>query len=598
MEQSKKTLNIVTVGHVDHGKSTVLGRLLADTDALPEGKLEQVKAMCEKSSKPFEYAFLIDALKDEQAQGITIDSARVFFRTANRNYLFIDAPGHIEFLRNMVTGASRAEAALLVIDAKEGVQENSKRHAYLLSMLGVRQMAVLVNKMDLVSYEEERFRSIVAVYREFLLEIGIEPVCFIPVSGMKGDNIAGISDATRWYKGKTVLEVIESFRSETEALDKPFRMPVQDVYKFTKFGDDRRIIAGTVVSGKIRVGDEVLFYPSGKKSRVKSIEAFNKDPREEAAAGQATGVTLSEQLYLTRGDIAIKDETPRPHVTSRVKVSLFWLSPKPMVVDREYIFKLGTSKAVARLEEIKKVIDPSSLDVDSYKENIERNSVAECVLKFNSPIAFDLVENFIGTSRFVIVDDYDISGGGIILEALEDEQSWIRDKVLLRDYKWEKSMIPHDRRTEKYDHESAVIFITGEKDAGKKAIAKRLEEDLFGEGRLVYFLGIGNLLYGVDADIKGINDVRREHLRRLAEVAHIMLDSGMILIVTAIEITQEDKALMQTAIGADKIETVWVGKDVTTDIEFDLKIDRPRDITEVIDNIKKMLIEKSIIRKA
>ena len=213
----KDRMNIVIGGHVDHGKSTVVGRLLADTGSLPEGKLEAVKALCERTAKPFEYAFLLDALKDEQSQGITIDAARVFFQTEKRHYIIIDAPGHIEFLKNMITGASRAEAALLVIDAKEGVQENSRRHGYMMSMLGIRQLAVLVNKMDLVGYSQAHFDGIVREYSEFLARIGVHPACFIPAAGREGDNIAARSAAMPWYRGPTVLEALDQFHTERPA---------------------------------------------------------------------------------------------------------------------------------------------------------------------------------------------------------------------------------------------------------------------------------------------------------------------------------------------------------------------------------------------
>jgi bifunctional enzyme CysN/CysC len=214
MEQisNRQQMNIVIVGHVDHGKSTVIGRLLADTGSLPDGKIEQVRENCKRNSKPFEYAFLLDALKDEQAQGITIDTARVFFSTKTRDYIILDAPGHIEFLKNMVTGASRAEAALLVIDADEGVQENSRRHGYMISMLGIKQIAVVINKMDLVDYNQDVFDKIVTEYTAFLNEINIDPVTFIPVSGMQGDNIAKLSKKTPWYKKETVLEILEKLK--------------------------------------------------------------------------------------------------------------------------------------------------------------------------------------------------------------------------------------------------------------------------------------------------------------------------------------------------------------------------------------------------
>ncbi|MFC1623831.1 GTP-binding protein [Candidatus Omnitrophota bacterium] len=593
-----KILNIAMVGHVDHGKSTILGRLLVDTNSLPESKVKQVRDLCERNSKPFEYAFLIDVLKDEYTQGITIDSARVFFSRDKRKYLFIDAPGHIEFLKNMVAGASRAKYAFLVIDAAEGMQENSKRHGFLLSLLGIKQVVVVVNKMDLVSYGEKKFKRIIDECQKFFLTIEIKPSSFIPVSAVNGDNIVKMSDTMQWYKGKTLLETVTSFQDEEKVLQGSFRMPIQDVYKFTKFKDNRRIIAGTITSGKIHTDDEIVFYPSGKKSRVKSIETFKEDLQTEASVGQAIGLTLTEQLYVTRGEIAVNNKAPLPYVTSRLRVTLFWLSRKPMMIGKQYIFKLGTLKLTAMLEKVEKIIDPSDdLKENMSKEKIECNFVSECILKLTRPIAFDLIGDFLETSRFVIVDDYDISGGGIIRKALEDKQSWVRDKVLIRNYKWQKSLIPRSEKIKKYGQDPALIFIIGEKDVGKKAIARKLEERLFKEGRFVYFLAIGNILYGIDADIKGINDIRNEHLRRMAEVSHIMLDAGLILIVTAIELTQEDMKLIKAAVGSHKIETVWIGRGVTTDIEYSLKIDSFKDEVETVNAIEAMLKERNIVHE-
>ncbi|HEY9013534.1 MAG TPA: GTP-binding protein, partial [Gemmatimonadales bacterium] len=478
----QQRMNIVIVGHVDHGKSTVIGRLLADTHSLPEGKLEQVRAQCELNSKPFEYAFLLDALKDEQAQGITIDAARVFFKSQLRHYLILDAPGHIEFLKNMITGASRAEAALLVIDAAEGVQENSRRHGYMVSLLGIRQLAVVINKMDLVGWDKAVYERIVREYGAFLDQVGIQPASFIPVSARGGDNIASRSDSLPWYAGPTVLEALDAFKSEPAPVDRPFRMPVQDVYKFTKQGDDRRIVSGTIDSGGIAVGDSVIFYPSGKKSRVRSIEAFNRPVQNRAEAGWAVGFTLQEQIYITRGEMATLESQPRPQVTTRLRVSLFWLGKEPMVKRKEYLLKLGTARVTCRLEDIIRVMDASTLDATAQRMVINRHDVAECVLKLDRAIACDLADDIASTSRFVIVDDYEIRGGGIVREALTDRQTAIRDRVLLRNYKWEPSIIQPERRAEKYNQKASLILVTGEDEHDRKGLAKALEGKLFEDG--------------------------------------------------------------------------------------------------------------------
>jgi bifunctional enzyme CysN/CysC len=591
-------MNIVIVGHVDHGKSTIVGRLLADTGSLPHGKLEQVRMNCERNSRPFEYAFLIDALKDEQSQGITIDSARVFFNTAKRRYTIIDAPGHIEFLKNMVTGASRAEAALLVIDASEGVQENSRRHGYMLSMLGIQQMVVLINKMDLLGYRKEVYDRIVEEYSRFLQEIRLRPLCYIPVSGRVGDTIATAGSAMPWYQGATVLEVLDTFKKEALPTQKPFRMSVQDVYKFTALGDSRRIVAGTVASGSISVGEEVVFYPSGKRSRIKTIEAFHAPAPAAAAAGYATGFTLSEQIYVTRGEMATKGGEPYPKVTTRLRTNLFWLGKEPVSRGKEYLLKLGATKVPIRIEEIVRVMDASSLTPYPQKDKVDRYEVAECIIKCNRAIAFDITEDNALTSRFVIVDGYEICGGGIVRENLEDKEGWVRDKVFLRNYNWEKSTISPEKRAEKYNQRPSLILVTGKKDVGKKPIARGLEGRLFTEGKIVYFLGIGNILYGLDADIKGGENHREEHIRRLAEAANILLDAGCIQIITAIELTQDDLEIVKTVVTPERVEVVWVGGEVTTDIAYDLIIPDPQNVDAAVNRIKGMLQEKGIIFKA
>jgi bifunctional enzyme CysN/CysC len=590
----QQRMSIVIVGHVDHGKSTVIGRLLADTHSLPEGKLEQVRAQCELNSKPFEYAFLLDALKDEQAQGITIDAARVFFKSRKRHYLILDAPGHIEFLKNMITGAARAEAALLVIDAAEGVQENSRRHGYMMSLLGVRQLAVVVNKMDLVGWDRGVYDRIVREYGAFLDQVGIRPACFIPVSARGGDNIAESSPNLPWYQGPSVLGALDAFRSEAAPVDRPFRMPVQDVYKFTKQGDDRRIVAGTIDSGSVSVGDSMIFYPSGKKSRVKSIEGFNRAVQNQAEAGWAVGFTLQEQIYITRGEMATLESQTRPQVTTRLRVSLFWLGKEPMVKRKEYLLKLGTARVTCRLEDIIRVMDASTLDATSQRLVIQRHDVAECVLKLDRAIACDLADDIAATSRFVIVDDYEIRGGGIVREALADRQAAVRDRVLLRNYKWEPSIIQPERRAEKYNQKAALILVTGEQEADRKGLAKALEGKLFEDGKVVYFLGIGSVLYGVDADIERKPENRLEHMRRLAEIANLMLDAGIILVVAAAELTQDDLEIIKTAVQPDWIETIWAGETITTDLSYDLHLPEGA-TTESVDQLKAHLQDKGII---
>lgn len=595
--QKKEDMNIVIVGHVDHGKSTLMGRLLADTDSLPEGKLEQIKETCRRNSKPFEYAFLLDALKDEQSQGITIDTARCFFKTEKRDYIILDAPGHIEFLKNMITGASRAEAALLMIDAKEGVQENSRRHAYMLSMLGIRQIAVVINKMDLVDYDEKVFESVKAEYLEFLKEINITPKFVLPVSSFMGENIVKKSDKMPWYDGMCVLEVLDEFECEEDHANQPFRMPVQDVYKFTRNGDDRRIVAGTIETGTIRAGQEVVFYPSGKRSHIKNIEVFNADPIEVGVPNMAIGFTTVEQIYITRGELmTIAGEQP-PKTASRIAANIFWLGKKDLVPGKVYFLKIGAEKVKMELEKVKGVINSSNLSSTDEKQAVGRNEVAECILRTDKPIAFDLVEDIAGTSRFVIVDEYEIAGGGIITEALEDEEQELRESTMLRNYKWATSDISVEERIEHYAQKPTMVLVTGPAQVGKKKLAKLLEMELMKRGRFVYYLGMGSFLYGVGADTKKatVQD-HTEQIRRFGETANLLLDAGMILVVSATGLTQSDYKIMKTVIDRE-FEIVWVGDELTTDISPDMQLP-PKDYEVGIRKIMDMLKESGFIFKA
>ncbi|QVK20630.1 GTP-binding protein [Mycoplasmatota bacterium] len=529
---NEENMSIVIVGHVDHGKSTVIGRLLHDTNSLPEGKLDQVKETCKRNSKPFEYAFLLDALKDEQAQGITIDAARVFFNSDKRKYIIMDAPGHIEFLKNMVTGAARAEAALLVIDAQEGVMENSRRHGYLLSMLGIKQIVVIVNKMDLIDYDKEKYDIIVEEYEEFLSEIGVTASKFIPVSGFYGDNVASHSDNMSWYTDDNVLEALDNFENKSIE-ESAFRMPVQDVYKFTANGDDRRIVAGTIDSGQISIKDEIIFYPSRKKSRVNSIEYFNGDVRQSAYIGQAAGFTLEEQIYISRGEVACNIKELKPEISTRFKAKIFWLGEDDLVENYEYIIKIGTKKVTCKIEKIVSVLDASNLN-NKIANRVKRHEVADIIIKTDKEVAFDLSENVSSTSRFVLIDNYEISGGGIIIESIDDGMSLLRKQREERDLNWYKSGVTSEEREKLYGHKPLTIIISGDKGSGRKSCARFIEKKLCMEDKKAYYLPFNNVVHGVGTDISKYKDeyTTKEHFRRLSEITNILNLAGVIVIVT------------------------------------------------------------------
>lgn len=570
-EQGRDTMNVVIVGHVDHGKSTLVGRLLADTGVLGDGKLEKVQETCRRQGKTFEYAFLLDALEEEQGQGITIDAARVFFRTALRDYIIIDAPGHIEFLKNMVTGAARAEAAILLIDAKEGVRENSRRHGYLLSMLGIRQVVVAVNKIDLVDWSQQVFDEIVREYREFLAGVGIEPRHFIPVSAREGAGIAEHSDKLAWYKGPTILSAFDGLNKAAPSRDLPLRMPVQDVYKFNLRGDDRRIIAGRIESGRLGVGDKVLFSPSGKTATVETIESFNTPVKREAIAGEATGITLDQQIYVTRGEVISHVETA-PQVSTKMRVNLFWLGKNAMAPGKRYKMKLATASVEIVIDRIHRVLDASNLDATNNKQQIERHDVADLVLSTRQPISFDSSADLEVTGRFVIVDEYDIAGGGIVRELVADDLVQRRLERQLRDREWVPGDISPDRRAELAGHPASLIMITGAPGTGKSYVAREIERRLFDSNHRAYLLNGKNVVLGIDADID-FDDIS-ELVRRFGEVVHLLLDAGLLVVSTTNVIGVDDYNRIATQVAPFPTFLVHLGADAeaaphNADMRFD-----------------------------
>ena len=607
-------MNVVVIGHVDHGKSTVVGRLLHDTDVLPRGKIEQVRRNCERSGKPFEYAFLIDALRDEQAQGITIDAARVFFRSAKRRYIIIDAPGHIEFLKNMISGAARAEAAILVIDAHEGVRENSRRHGYMAAMLGIRQLVVAVNKMDLVDYDQAVFAAIHRDYAAFLKAIEVQPRAFIPVSGRRGDNLAAPSPRTPWYAGAPLLQQMDAFTGAGAAVSQALRLPVQDVYKFPVRGNDARIIAGTVASGSVRVGDAVEFLPSRKRARVRSIEGFNAAPAPEAGAGRATGITLSEELYVRPGEVMYRVGDPAPRVGTTFRCNLFWLGRNPLVRGKRYRLKLAAARVAVRVKEIVRVLDAASLEsrgagpgrnLDGGREppaHVGRHDVAECVLETHQPLAFDLGlgAELAVTGRFVLVDEYEIAGGGIITEYLSGLRDALREHVKRRDYAWVRGSITQQERIERYGQRARLVVLTGPQQDALREVARGLEGELFHAGRSAYYLGLTNLARGLDAELTAAADAaaaaadRGEQVRHLGEVAHILCDAGQIVITTVADLDPYEAETLRILGQPHDMLVVRVGSD-RRGVNADLALPPEAPAAQAVAAVRRLLREREVL---
>ncbi len=576
-KMSVETMNVVIVGHVDHGKSTVIGRLLADTGSLPDGKLEQVKATCAKNAKPFEYAFLLDALKDEQAQGITIDSARCFFHTPKRHYIVIDAPGHIEFLKNMVTGAANAEAAAIVIDSKEGVQENSRRHGYLVSMLGIKQVFVLVNKMDLVDYDEKVFDSIVKEYSDFLAELNVKPINFVPISAFNGENIATKSEKTPWYKGLSVIDQFDALQKESlsDKHELPFRFPVQDVYKFTEEGDDRRIFAGTVSTGTVSKGDKVVFLPSGKRTAIRSVERFNATDNQSAASGESVGFTIDLQLYIKPGELMVREDQVQPHTCQRFRANIFWMGHAPLIKNKTYKLKVLTKQIIVKLVDVVNVIDASEINSVQNKQQVDRHDVGECIFETTKPISFDLAADIPDTGRFVVVDNYEISGGGIVLEAYDTDETLIKEQADSRNQSWVDGLVSSQERSKNYQHKPQFVIFTGELLVGKRAIAMELEKLLLENNIKSYYLSSYNLNLGLDNDIQDnlkLEDDRSEHVRRLGELGNIMTKAGLVFLTSFTDADDYELKDIEKLSSVEDIFIVNVGGNNFSDISPDVQL--------------------------
>jgi bifunctional enzyme CysN/CysC len=598
---ARETMNVVIVGHVDHGKSTLVGRLLADTGTLGEGKLEKIRAVCKQQGKLFEYAFLLDALEEEQGQGITIDSARVFFRTERRDYIIIDAPGHIEFLKNMVSGAARAEAAVLLIDAKEGVRENSRRHGYLLSMLGIKQIVVAVNKIDLVDYRREAFEDIVREYRAFLGEVGIEPSHFIPISAREGDFVAMRTHNLAWFDGPTILEAVDGFAKKRPSAEQPLRLPVQDVYKFNERGDDRRIIVGRVESGTLRVGDRVMFSPSYKSTTIESVQTFHAAVPDSVPAGRSTGITLSEQIYVSRGEIMSHLEDP-PEVSTKLRVNLFWLGKRPMLPGKRYKLKLATAETEVTIDEIHRVLDASDLATSMSKQRVDRHDVADLVLRTRHQIAFDRSSELEATGRFVIVDEYDIAGGGIVRESVIDAAAERRLENRIRGTEWVRGDIMPVQRMEINGHPASMVMFTGDANTGKHEVARALESALVHTGHNAYLLDGKNVVLGVDADI-AFDDID-ELVRRFGEVAYILLDAGHLVISTTNVIGLTDHVVLQTQIAPFQMFVVHLGPEAEglpegADMRLNSRPDPERAVAAIVAELERQgrLLDKTHRRR-
>ncbi|HET6161236.1 MAG TPA: adenylyl-sulfate kinase [Dongiaceae bacterium] len=542
MSTERDLMRIVIVGHVDHGKSTLVGRLFHDTGSLPDGKLEQIKAMCERRGMPFEWAFLMDAFQSERDQGITIDTAQIWFKTPKRDYTIIDAPGHREFIKNMITGASSAEAAIMLIDASQGVQQQSRSHAFLLNLLGIRQIIVVVNKMDLAGCAEATFAAIKAEYVRYLEVIGIVPNFVIPAVARDGDNLVHRSERMRWYDDATLVAALDSFQSQGELTDLPLRLPIQDVYKF----DERRILAGRIASGRLKVGDQLLFSPSNKLAHVKSIEAWNATEPSEAEPGQSIGIITDEQIFVERGEIA-SHEDDAPIETNVFHGRLFWLGRKPLTRGDTYRLRMQTRDVQVTVEAIEAIYDPETLS-QRPADKVERNEIADIVLRSYALLALDDAEQNPRTGRFVLGDGANIvAGGAISMRDYPDQRKLVTVKST--NITAVAHRVTNVQRVTRNGHKGGVLWFTGLSGAGKSTIAMAVEQELFRRGYQTYVLDGDNVRRGLNSNLDFSPQDRAENIRRVGEVAALFADSGQIVVTAFISPYRTDRHRARAAAG-------------------------------------------------
>jgi len=550
-------LRVVIVGHVDHGKSTLVGRLIYEMGSLPDGKFEAIKAMCERRGMPFEWAFLMDAFQSERDQGITIDTAQIWLRSKTRDYVIIDAPGHREFIKNMITGAASAEAALLMIDASHGIQQQSRLHGFLLNLLGIRQVAVVVNKMDLVGYSASHFEEIRRTYAQYLAGFGAQADYVVPVSSREGENLVHRAASMPWYEGPTLIEALETFRPARRPVDLPLRLPVQDVYKF----DDRRIIVGRIESGHLAVGDRIVFSPSNKSVVVKSIEGWSRPaPALQALAGESVGITLGEQIFIERGELASRGDN-LPILTNVFRGRLIWLGHEPLRQGAEYRLKLGTREVAVTAQRVERIFDADDLSVREANE-VARHSVADVILRSRAMLALDEAGSIQRTGRFVLTDGHNILAGGLIdMKGYPDqrESMTVRASNLLR--------VAHgvtvSARQLRNGHRGGVLWFTGLSGAGKSTIAMEVERRLFQKGYMVYVLDGDNVRYGLNADLTFSPRDRAENIRRIGEVAALFADAGMIAIAAFISPYRADRQRARNA-AKEAFHEIYVKADIST----------------------------------
>ncbi|WP_374468740.1 sulfate adenylyltransferase subunit CysN [Phenylobacterium sp.] len=521
--EKKSLLRFLTCGSVDDGKSTLIGRLLYDSKMIFEDQLAALEADSRRvgtQGGEIDFALLVDGLAAEREQGITIDVAYRFFSTDKRKFIVADTPGHEQYTRNMVTGASTADAAIILIDARKGVLTQTRRHSFLVSLLGIRHVVLAINKMDLVDWRQERFDAIVADYRAFADQIGLKDFTAIPMSALRGDNITEPSTNTPWYDGPPLMRWLEEAPVEDDLQEKPFRMPVQWVNRPNL---DFRGFSGLIASGVVKPGDKVKTLPSGRESTVSRIVTLRGD-LDRAVAGQSVTITLADEIDVSRGDVLAAAGGP-PAVADQFESTIVWFDDEPMLPGRPYLMKLGARTVSAQVTEPKYKVNVNTLE-HLAATRLELNEIGVCNLALDAPIAFDPYAENKDLGGFILIDRISnrTVGAGMLHFALRRSQN----------IHWQALDVDKAARSAAKGQKARVVWFTGLSGAGKSTIANLLEKRLHAEGRHTYLLDGDNVRHGLNKDLGFTEEDRVENIRRVAEVAKLMVDAGLVVLVSFI----------------------------------------------------------------
>jgi bifunctional enzyme CysN/CysC len=521
--EHKSLLRFITCGSVDDGKSTLIGRLLYESKLIFEDQLAALEADSKKvgtQGGDLDFALLVDGLAAEREQGITIDVAYRFFSTDRRKFIVADTPGHEQYTRNMVTGASTADVAIILIDARRGVLTQTRRHSYIVSLLGIRKVVLAINKMDLIEFSHEKFDAIVNDYREFASRIGIEDFTAIPLSALKGDNMIEHSSRTPWYAGPTLMEFLETVEIEDDLQAKPFRLPVQWV---NRPNQDFRGFAGTIASGVVRVGDSLRALPSGRTSKVARIVTHDGD-LEEAVAGQSITLTLTDEIDVSRGDVLAASSAP-PAVADQFQSTIIWMHEEPMLPGRPYLVKIGSSTVTVSITAPKYKVNVNTLEHLAAKQ-LELNEIGVCNISLDRAIPFDAYTENREMGGFILIDKIsnDTVGAGLLSYALRRSEN----------IHWQALDVNKQARSTLKGQRACVLWFTGVSGAGKSTVANLVEKRLHSMGRHTYTLDGDNVRHGLNKDLGFTDADRVENIRRVAEVARLMVDAGLIVLVSFI----------------------------------------------------------------